>query len=304
MIEGQPFADKGYVSDLARLVFGARSLSEKIWVVLKIAFDASGTANDDRLLAVGGLVASIDQWERLETSWKTILVEAGFPVDAGGVPRPFRMSKFESRQGVFANDSAWDNRKRSQLIQRLIGTIRLRIRTRVYGVVLLDEYRKVFPGDKKNKWPYTLALIACADAVHQWSAQYAPSEQIAYLVEKGDKGQGLGLANFDELEKIGRARKYHIGPITLDGKDNLCLQAADIHAYEVRKYFEACLDNRGSRPPRLRRSFRELLKIPDSAGHILGGNKLLQYMDEKMGRENAKPMTLDPLSESDLSFLV
>ena len=271
--------------------------------MLKIALDASGTANDDRLLAVGGLVGSMDQWEKLETSWKTILVEAGLPIGVGGDPMPFRMSKFESRQGVFADSSVWDKNKRSQLIQKLIGTVKLRIRTRVYGVVLLDEYRTLFPKDKGNKLPYTLAMVACADGVQKWASQYEPNERIAYLIEKGDKGQGLALANFSDLENIGRSRTFQIGSITLGGKDSPCLQAADLYAYEVRKYFEACLNHRGSRPPRLRRSFRALMKIPDSGGHIVGGNKLLQFMAEKMGYENAEPINLDPLSENDLPFL-
>ena len=63
-----------------------------------------------------------------------------------------------------------------------------------------------------------------------------------------------------------------MGPLTKGNRLQMSpLQAADLHAYEVYRYFSDQMRNGRSD---IRGSFRELLKIPHGGGYLLAGDKL------------------------------
>ena len=68
-----------YVSSAAATIFGAsrRARAGGLWGMLSAYLDESGTHKGSRICAIGCLLASPLQWERLTCSWKKVLGEVG-----------------------------------------------------------------------------------------------------------------------------------------------------------------------------------------------------------------------------------
>jgi hypothetical protein len=200
------------------------------------------------------------------------------------------MTEFEARRPPY--DSLTSAERRT-LIERLTGLMALRVRTRVYTCLIMPEYRTSFRKDGNKRIPYTLCALGCLARVNEWVRRYGNSDAVAYIFERGGLGRNTAFYAFDEIIRLGYPEAALIGSRTVDDKHRPPLQAADIWAYEVRKYFVHQL-TQPQRP--LRKSLRRILRIPDSQGYVLGGHKLKALIEEIKAGGHRWAASPDPFS--------
>src|SRR6185312_10604075 len=99
-------------------------------------YDASGTEHQPgSLLAVAGVVASVEQWEAIERDWRTVLTECGVP--------HLHMNEFAHSTGAFAQGWKRNEPKRAAFLARLIGALRSRIEYATVFDVLPADFDEV-----------------------------------------------------------------------------------------------------------------------------------------------------------------
>lgn len=212
-------------------------------------FDDSGSPDDGSALVVAGYVSSDEQWLRFEREWNDILRDVGV--------KHFHMKDFAHSTGEFSHLKHREQ-ERKRFIERLVGTIRTRVRKSFSGVVVLEDYHAVnkkyllaeFVGN-----PYSFCARHCAAKVRLWANKYMyPGNEIRYVFEQGTKGKG------DLLQVM--TRDGFPLPI-FETKGRAPLQAADFVAWE---HLKAYRQASGGTLKRLRRSFSALEKIPNDWG--------------------------------------
>src|SRR3977135_2130523 len=72
-------ATEHYVCSAAATIFGPsrREIAGGVWVMLSVYLDESGTHQASRICAIGGLVATPAQWQRLSSAWEKVLADVG-----------------------------------------------------------------------------------------------------------------------------------------------------------------------------------------------------------------------------------
>jgi hypothetical protein len=237
--------------------------------MMSVYIDDSGKPGDQTVICLGGLISDAVQWGRLEGEWQRAL-------DAFNIKVPFHMSAFEARKKPPWSELS--DSQRASLIARLTGIMRRRVRTRVYTVILLPEFRLTLKEKTVRRMANALCALGCASRVNFWSRSYAEGAPVAYIFEGGSEGDATAFKAFDELVATGHPEAQLIGTRSKDDKNRQPLQAADIWAYEVRKYFHEWAYLHSKRP--IRASFETLLGIPDGKGFIYTGDKLEKLRSE------------------------
>jgi prophage tail gpP-like protein len=138
-------------------------------------FDASGSENDQLCLAVGGFVATDQDWVTFERQWLTRLAEDG-------------LQRFHTKEL-----QAWEREKRTKLINDLIELIAGTV-ARKFGAVVQNDSLSLLSADERRKWhirPYSLAGRVCAAHIRQWSTR----DRIGYvpnlIFADGDLGKAI-----------------------------------------------------------------------------------------------------------------
>lgn len=276
----RPSEAERYVATTVAMLFGLRK--KGLWVMLSAYFDESGTHDDSEFFVVAGLVASPDAWERLTKAWQRIL--ASEEVEA------FHMVDFCHSRSAF---EGWPKERRDRLIIRLIDTIKKHVSFRTWSVVAMSDYRRIF-SEPLDGFPYSLCSICCASQLR--TVAQRRSIRIPYMFEGGGHGSALLFEEFRALLGSGQGDFYGMGALAV-GESKLCppLQAADIHAYEVHKYFT---DQLKRAEPKVRRSFEELMLIREAGGggYLLHREKLERLILGIKNGERPVRMEPDPLN--------
>jgi hypothetical protein len=245
-----------------------------LWAMLSAYFDESGTHPNSPICVVAGLVAPPLQWERLTVEWQRVLDSEGLP--------DFHMKDFAHSRNAF---EGWDKERRDRLIRRLIPIIKRRVNKRVWTAVVMEQYRQLLVGDTNDEHAYGLCALGCASRLRWLALQTGKQDfYIPYMFEQGGKGSAIVFRAFENLLANGRGDFYRMSYLTVaDRRRAVPLQAADLHAYEIFKYFsdQIAMTGRG-----LRASLYQLLHIPTAGGYLLTGPKIRQMMDVFLERHN------------------
>jgi len=239
----------------------ARSLGlspECPWAMLASYFDESGTHDRSDVMVVAGLVSPVSQWDRLVASWERVLDKHNLPA----------FHTVDCAHGVNAFEG-WSRAERSSLYKKLISLTTKHVLWRGWSAVLVPDYLQFFEGDenKENarKLMFSMCSLSCAVAIREISA--GGGAAIPYMFERGGLGGGVAADLLDRLSSV--APIYRIGTVSFGTRHEVVqLQAADIHAYEIHKYFAEQLR---PEPRSIRRSFKELLRISEAGGRGFGG---------------------------------
>jgi hypothetical protein len=228
--------------------------------MLSAYFDESGTHKGSSVCVVAGLMASPVRWERLTASWGKVLASAGIP--------DFHASDCVTGGGIF---KGWDPQERDRLYIRFVNLVKRTAAFRVWTAVVMADFHSYYD-DKGEKIPYRLCALGCASRVRQLAAKRGPLFVIPYVFDQGPKGKWV-YAAFDRLLAKGRGSHYYrMGAVTRgDRRSMLPLQAADLHAYEVYRYFA---DQWRTERHDARSAFRELLAVPDGGGYLMTGDNM------------------------------
>ncbi|HEX4593479.1 MAG TPA: DUF3800 domain-containing protein [Bryobacteraceae bacterium] len=260
---------KQYIEKLAEVLI-LNPAGERRLAMFSAYLDESGKGHErDSFLAVGGLVSSSLQWGRLQSEWVDHLKRLPrMPLDEQGRPRPFHMTDFESGHWPIRNYQWRSEKAKARFLDGLLDIMRYRVKLRVFTVIWLGHYHKLFPGDKKFKFPWVMSALGCASRIAKWGEQKA-QDPIPFIFERGGEGWSIALENHRRLEEKGQLGKTKIGSWTLDDKQLAGLQAADLWAWELRHHFQAQLPER--QPYILRPSLEKLMiGVPDGSGFVIG----------------------------------
>jgi hypothetical protein len=225
--------------------------------MLSVYLDESGTHLGSKTCVVAGLVASPLQWERLERSWQKTLDSVSLA--------DFHSADCANGGGAF---KGWEKKDRESIYSRLTKVITRFVAYRVWTAVVIDDYHSVFR-DSNEIFPYSLCALGCASRLLSLGKKRGSDFTITYVFDQGPKGK-WAFASFERLRE--RENSFRMGPLTKGDRHGMVpLQAADLHAYEVYKYFADQLAQNGRSP---RGSLCELLKIADGGGYLLNGDKI------------------------------
>lgn len=237
--------------------------------MLSAYLDESGTHKGSRICAMGCLVASPAQWERLSRAWLKVL-------DAVGVP-DFHATDCANGAQAF---KGWEPKDRDKLFIRLANlTVRMTA-FRVWTAVVMEDYHRFF-SDLKERFPYSLCALGCAARLRHIAVRRGSGFVIPYVFDQGPKGK-RAFATFDRMSSKDKAHYFRMGALTkADRLQMVPLQVADLHAYEVYRYFSDQMTH-GRRT--MREPFRQLLRISDGGGYLLTGPKL-DFMTREVLRQ-------------------
>jgi hypothetical protein len=241
------------------------SHSNGLWAMLTAYFDESGTQGSSPILVVAGLVSESKQWLKFSNEWARALERANAPY--------FHMKEFAHGVGAF---KGWKQEQKDNLILHLINIIMRRVKWRVWTAVVMEDYRNYFRGDTTEEYPFSFGAFGCASRLRHLATQISNNYLIPYAFEHGGKGSHNAFDSFNNLLKKGDGNFYRMMSLTVSNSTELLpLQAADLHAYEVYKYFSDQLNATG-RP--IRKSFERLLSIPEAGG----GGYLFTFEKQRM----------------------
>jgi hypothetical protein len=261
--------------------------------MLAAYFDESGTHDSSEIIVVAGLVSPVFRWERLTRSWQRILAKYQL--------EDFHMVDCAHGVGAF---KSWDRGRRDKLVRELVPVMTKHVFWRAWTAIVRADYVQCFKRDWRSQafgQAYTIGALGCASRILQLAK--TRDMLIPYMFEQGGRGGGRTTAMLQGLIESGQKEFYRMGSLTVDHRRNVpALQAADLHAYEVYKYFADQLAG----TPRLRGSFKELLKIAEAGngGYLLTGDKVLRLVRGMRNGEYPIPIVLDRLNSQERVRLV
>ncbi len=198
-------------------------------LTLQAYFDESGTHQGSPTVCVAGYISTPEQWEVFGDEWKCALDEWGLD--------GFHMTDFVGRVGPY---SSWSDQDRRWRLARLITIINRHTIGSVGIAVPKESFDQIFPKATKRfiGGAYGLAASCCfLDCAKLIEGDF-PSARIAYVFEIGAplSGEVHKVFNWNYKDPAQRAALKLLS-IKFEGKEFAPLQAADILAYELYRYF-------------------------------------------------------------------
>jgi hypothetical protein len=245
-----------YLASAIGAIFGPSKRG--LWAMMTVNIeatvhiDASGTHDGSPVFMVAGLVSTPLRWERLSNAWRRTLEKEGL--------EDFHMTDCATGGGSFSDRDRWPTERRNSLVKRLTNIVNRHVMARTWSAVAMADYRMYVPGERT--FPYGICAAGCASRLCAYSTEFRSQPFISYVFDQGDLGGSAAFQAFDEVR--GGSNVHRMGMIS-KGDRRLCLplQAADLHAWEVRKYFADQLQGTGLGP---RGSFMQLLSIREAGG--------------------------------------
>ncbi len=256
-------------------------------------FDES---EDSDCLCIAGVLASTHHWPQFEDAWSAIVTEIGMP--------EFHMQECENRKGFWENWTNLDDRRAVQ--QRFIELFVKNVTPSPVGfVVAVDlaafrgtvgpKIKSVHPGRGYDK-PWLFAFMHVLDrmlmAQRAYSRMLHTDERLDLFFDEKDEFEGRVGGMLKELKQ---ETDYPIGDVSFDdSRDQPALQAADLLAYEARRFItEVVLRVRLDKG--VREQWWQLMnaKLPGGANRIRA-----EHWDEKALQRNINDVSVvEPSSE-------
>lgn len=210
-------------------------------------YDASSKEEvADRPMVVVGIAATVDQWERLERDWASVLDEKHIEY--------FDSAACSAWKGTPYKNWARDHGIRDPLLVALAEILKTAaIHVAVARIVPrdFDTVNREYVLDQDEHWPscYPLLTHWCMRAVEvglESSAFLTPGYKLAHLIEKGDTGQGVIQKLIDrEALPISIHRKWD----KKTGDKVHAFAACDLLAFYARKATEVELARERKKAP-------------------------------------------------------
>jgi uncharacterized protein DUF3800 len=206
--------------------------------MLKAYFDKSGHENQD-LLTIGGVAASDDVWDEIDTDWNLILSKNVPPaaymhmVEAIHLHKEFRLDKGWNRDHVFGLVN---------LLLSYLSQAPLRSKYCQFSCSLkMADYRKLRAETYQLDSPDDIVASACVRKLSQWYIEDYKGLDFAahYYFDQNEPFEGIIKAKW-ERARSGPSPKYqwasikHIGPAVM--KDTPGLQIADMIAWATNRH--------------------------------------------------------------------
>jgi hypothetical protein len=229
--------------------------------VLTAYFDDSGTDPNSPVVALGGLLGTMTQWQAFESAWAALL-ESPLP----GKPRlkQFHLSPLRAMRGEFEGYSLAERDHVNFLFRHVILDVGL---VTVAAAVDRVAWNKLVVGPMVEEvgQPEELCFVKCVDSVINTCRFRKPGQRIAIIFDQGVQSQ-LGIwaslyktqsDKYPEIAGIGFAKVSDILP----------LQGADLIATETYQFGQAWLKNPEN--PETNPHFKDFIMRDLTSGVIL-----------------------------------
>ena len=211
------------IEQIARAVWVRKFSWAREMAIFTAYFDEAGHPRRklDQMV-VGGSVASVEQWAKLETEWETALQDFGLDT-------PFHSTDFDTPKNP--RYAHLTERQKDELHDRLTGIICVRvnhIHVHVLNILHYEAINGSFLLRESIGAPYAIAARSCINEVQIWRDKYYPDSPpvtIAFEDHAQDKGSLEWVIVRDKLQS----------PLFREKSQCIALQTADLISYCVRR---------------------------------------------------------------------
>ena len=218
-------------------------------------FDESGIHEGAKILAVGGWVATQDEFETLASHWNTVLRRAGVKV--------FHFVDFNHSIREF---EGWTPRWKEEFLKDMFDVLGRRQLMGVSGAIVMDDFKQVIAGGSgtvlhEKHGPYWVCLQYCVEAISK-----RVNDEVIYVLDRQQEFDSPLRESYLTLKEVRADYAPKMRGITFEPKTKFPqLQAADLLVGETAKSLQNRLYDR-SRP--IRKSFLALLEMREK---LVGG---------------------------------
>lgn len=204
--------------------------------------DESGTHDGSEFASLAGYVNHSDSWAEFEEAWKAVLTR--YCVEE------FHMTDFENRHGEFDWRNYWflpDEKLRHPFIRELIAALDPPKRFRVGCTISIRDYHDIVPEQLKPSYhPYYFLFAKCIEQLWRVSLlMLPPREQLGFVFDRRLGFEGRADSIYLALKKHFQYSEKMAAIQFESSKTIIPLQAADLIAYEYRKYGEMLAHHTG-----------------------------------------------------------
>ena len=217
-------------------------------------FDESGTAPDAGVLVVGGYVAPVSDWVRLERDWSQCLADSGLDPSK----QSFHRTVFESRKKAHMrgkkeniyekmSDSEADALREGlgdAIIRRIIRPGRKPRGVAIAASVVVNDYKAVRGTPLFSVNRYSFCVLQGLATVVSWMREHNVTAPVAYVFEDGagDKYErfkdDVNTAVNQIFSDAQLRKEYRFNSLTFGSKKDFPqLQAADYLVWDVRRHY-------------------------------------------------------------------
>jgi hypothetical protein len=227
-----------------------------------VYFDASGSEAGQPALAIGGFLASTEQWYSFEKQWVKRLADDDLEY--------FHASEFNGCSGQFKSGWRGNEERRTGLIVDLVAIIQGHAGRKFGSVVVNRALSSVLSPQDRKEWhlcAYSLAGRTCAARVRQWTIAEHLKSVPELVFEDGDAGKGelISILRRDGFSApVFQPKRDRVDADGTIVKCAIPLQAADLLAFElfdpIRKI------ERDGYIKRIKKTYREIDRVPGEPG--------------------------------------
>jgi len=203
-------------------------------------FDESGTHDSAEITSVAGFVSTPERWQRFDDEWRRVLNQWGLEY--------FHMKECAHFNGGFAQFKKNETGRR-QLLRQLAISIHNHC---LYGcaVSVVRKDHELLNAHPRIGSAYNLAGHGCLALADKWMESRKHVGPMSVVFEDGCKYSKGFFEQIEHLERpLGTLNRF--GGFVLGSKTQFpALQAADLLAYEMSKYFTDHLKAEMAVPPR------------------------------------------------------
>ncbi|MCI0596779.1 MAG: DUF3800 domain-containing protein [candidate division Zixibacteria bacterium] len=234
-------------------------------------FDESGTNAGSPIVVLAGFIGNLARWEKFNQKWLKILQPAGIKI--------FHATDCFNGRREF---EGWLEETRRPFIEDLIGVIK-NIRPITYLVRTGDfqQVKKDYTDPRIVAYtPYKLCFDRCLLNLDGWANRAPGRDEISVFFEDSPEKHNTEVMRlYEEAMRSPLLKgKHKISRIAFIPKSvGIPLQAADLFAWELRKYHTDLMMHSG-RP--LRKSLRAIFQNnPKGEGELLDRKKIKEFFD-------------------------
>lgn len=268
-------------------------------------------AENTNAYAVGGYIATVEQWEEWGREWQQFGAEEGFTI----LHKRLLETNVKGSAFEWPNLTAEEKQlKKIRINSRACDIILRRVNAGFTAAVSKAEWKEIVA---ESRWAgalgksfYAAGVYICLNLIGMWIEQFPirrqPIEGIRYVFEEGADGRDEAEAMLRAFKRDDRLRElYKIQGYSFERKKDIPqLQAADFLAYESYRHIdnqlmgEIKLNSRGQEIP-VRRVLKRLIQHDDPRyGGLPPDKRPIPHYGLFMDKE----MTLEMLSGLEESF--
>lgn len=215
--------------------------------MFQVYLDESADAKKEKIFVVAGWLGKADVWADFIPRWSDRIQREGL--------KSFHMTDCEARRQQFAG---WDLQRKDQLVRDLTRIIDETDITACAAALGPHEFKRVvakYPVMQDEFWSgdaYFYLFTACALSVVHLIKEHPDTVSAAFVFDQQEKIAHKMLEGFRQMKnsKAIPEQAKRLGSLTFVSRElAVPLQAADLLAYEIRKFYE----NRMLHPDRVPR---------------------------------------------------